>query len=676
MNPGALRPGRPGEGTDLPYVGLRAFRREEGAKFFGRARESHEVSDLWQANRLTILYGPSGVGKTSLIQAGVLPLLDPNKTDILPIGRVSHGSAFPSAALSRHNPHVFALLSSWSPEETPTRLAGLTLHEFLRRRPARQDPYGDPVLTLAAIDQAEELFGGFPHRGPYREWFIGQLAQALDDDPNLRLLISIREDYLAAILPHEPELAGLGRGRFPLGALDTAAAVRATEGPLEGTGRSFAPGAARFLVDDLRVIRVGRVLGEEIVADAKKVEPVQLQVVCSALWHSLPDDVRVISLDHVRRFADADRSLGGFSERMIAEVARDHLGGDTAGLRSWLRRTFVTELGTREVVYQGETLTAGMPNAVVRALVERHILREDVRAGTRWCELSHERLIQPILRGGDPGGGAEGDAVPAAPQDYLRAAEISLRDGEFGAAARQAEEALLRCGDDTRLRAEIESFLGNVAHERDDVDRAVAHYRTAAVLFETLGASAAVGRLLAGIGRLRLLQGRPGDAVRELYSAVSRVPGDMGVQTELAWALWYDGHPDAARDVLDEVLSREGNLTEALRARGEILADLGRAEEALRDLGGVRPLQWPSTRAAHALALASVGRLAEAEREITAVLAEAGDHGPALLYAARVRALTGDRASAAGLARLAGHAVAPALPAHMRQEAGRLAGGA
>lgn len=98
--------------ADGPYVGLRPFRRDDSAKFFGRLRESHEVSDLWQANRLTILYGPSGVGKTSLLQAGVLPLLDPTKADILPIGRVSHGSAFPTAALSEHNPHVFALLSS------------------------------------------------------------------------------------------------------------------------------------------------------------------------------------------------------------------------------------------------------------------------------------------------------------------------------------------------------------------------------------------------------------------------------------------------------------------------------------------------------------------------------------------------------------------------------------
>ncbi|MEV8632712.1 hypothetical protein AB0395_13735 [Streptosporangium sp. NPDC051023] len=671
MTPGAPHPGLPSEAADQPYVGLRAFRREDDSKFFGRARESHEVSDLWQANRLTVLYGPSGVGKTSLIQAGVLPLLDPNKTDILPIGRVSHGSAFPSAALSQHNPHVFALLSSWSPEETPTRLAGLTLREFLRRRPPRQDPYGDPVLTLAAIDQAEELFRDFAHRQSYRESFIGQLAEALDDNPNLRLLISIREDYLAAVLPYEPKLAGMARSRFSLAALDVVSAVRATEGPLEGTARSFATGAARCLVDDLRMIKVSTVLGDEVVVEVKTVEPVQLQVVCSAMWHSLPEDVRVISADHVRRFANADRSLTDFSERMIAEVARDHFDGDVAGLRGWLRRNFITELGTREIVYQGETVTAGVSNSVVRALVDRHVLREDIRAGTRWCELSHERLIQPILQSDSGAAYVDGRTEPG---EYLRAAERSLRDGEFRLAAKQAEEALERSGDNTRLRAEIESFLGNVAHKREDFDKAVSHYRTAAVLFETLGATSAVGRLLAGIGRLRLAQGRPAVAVRELHSAISRVPNDMSIQTELAWALWYGGHPEAAKDVLDDVLAREGNLTEALRARGEILADLGRAQAALRDLDRARPLQWPSTRAAHALALASVRRFAEAEREITAVLAEAGDHGPVLLYAARLKALAGDRASAVELARLAKRAVAPALPAHMGPEADRLIG--
>jgi len=82
-----------------PYVGLRPFRTEDADRFFGRATESHDVAALWQANRLTVVYGCSGVGKTSLLSAGVIPLLDPGSVEILPPGRVSHSSAFPLAAL-------------------------------------------------------------------------------------------------------------------------------------------------------------------------------------------------------------------------------------------------------------------------------------------------------------------------------------------------------------------------------------------------------------------------------------------------------------------------------------------------------------------------------------------------------------------------------------------------
>ncbi|MGC5010398.1 hypothetical protein ACLQ2R_06495 [Streptosporangium sp. DT93] len=655
--------------TGQPYVGLRAFRRRDDAKFFGRTRESYQVADLWQGGRLTVLYGPSGVGKTSLLQAGVLPLLDPGRTDVLPIGRVSHGSPFPSAELSRHNPHVFALLSSWSPEETPTRLAGLTIREFLKRRPAHWDAYGDRVLTLVAIDQAEELFADLPHRRPYQRGLVGQLVEALDEDPNLRLLVSIRDDHLAGLLPHEPRLAGPLKSRFFLAPLDMTDTVRAIEGPLQGTGRSFAPGAAEELAENLRMIRVGRVSGKDVVADTEEVEPVRLQAVCSALWQSLPRDVQVISADHVRRFANADRSLIDLVERMIADVAREHLGGDADGLRSWLRRTFITELGTRETVHLRKTVTAGEPNALIEALVDRDILREDVNAGARWCELSHERLIQPILQNDRLSVEARS---PTSFEEHLRMAEISLRDGDFAQAAEQAEEALEWCGDSTRARAEIESLLGNIAHRRENLEAAVSHYHTAAGLFETVGATSAVGGLLAGIGRLRLAQGRSSEAVRELGSATRRVPHDMGVQIELAWMLWYDGHPDAAREVLDGVLIGEGNLPEALRARGEILAGLGSAEAALRDLIRVKPLQWPSSRAAYALALASLGRFPEAEREIKAVLAGTEEHGPALLYAAKVAVLAGDAASAADLAWRAKAASRPRLPRHLVAEADRL----
>jgi tetratricopeptide (TPR) repeat protein len=656
-----------------PYVGLRAFDEEDGYKFFGRTRESYEIAALWQANRFTVLYGPSGVGKTSLLQAGVIPLLDPTRTDLFPLGRVSHASAFPVAALSERNPYTFALLSSWSPMESPTRLSGLRVLDFLRRRGERIDQYGDPVPTLVAIDQAEELFSDFTRRQPYRQKFIDELVEAMDELPGLHLLLSTREDYLAAVLTYERELGRRARARFQLLPFNRDAALDATRRPLAGTHRSFALGAAETLVDDLRTVRIVSAIGDAVTIKVDTVEPVYLQVVCTTLWRSLHDDVREITSQHVRQHADVDRALAEFCNQALTAVSEDH-DLPVTELRSWLQRTFVTELGTRDTAYEGLTQTAGMPNAVVRALEDRHVLKAELRSGARWYELQHDRLIKPIQQA-DAETLPHGTEPPAqtSAEEYLRAAELALVSGELAVAEKHAEEALRACSPaDVRIRAEIESFLGNIAHERGRPEGAAEHYRTAARLFEALQDTLAVGQLLAAIGQSLLAQGRRNEAVDELRAAVTRVPNDLTVQTELAWALWHSGHPRAAVPVLSSVLAIDGNTPEALQARGEILADLGEAEEALRDLDRVRRRLRPTSRAGRGIALATLGRIGEAEQEVESALAEAGDSGTVLLYAARVRALGGDPASAADLARRARAATDPALPAHQRAEADRL----
>jgi tetratricopeptide (TPR) repeat protein len=367
-----------------------------------------------------------------------------------------------------------------------------------------------------------------------------------------------------------------------------------------------------------------------------------------------------------------DRSLAEFCNRALLSVADDH-DIPIIELRSWLQRTFITELGTRGTAYEGLARTATMPNAIVRDLEDRHILRAERRSGARWYELQHDRLIEPIKRGGEGAFEATGPFVQATAQDYLRAAELALADGAWAVAEKHAQEALRICDPaDIRIRAEIESFLGNIAHERGLPENAIEHYRAAAGLFEALQDTLAVGQLLAAIGQSLLAQGSRNEAVDELRAAVTRVPNDLTVQTELAWALWHSGHPRAAVPVLSSVLAIDGNTPEALQARGEILADLGEAAEALRDLDRVRRRLRPTSRAARGLALALLGRVGEAEQEVESALAEAGDSGTVLLYAARARVLGGGPASAADLARRARAATDPALPAHQRAEADRL----
>ncbi|TDE51488.1 tetratricopeptide repeat protein [Nonomuraea mesophila] len=648
-----------------PYVGLRSYTSEDHERFFGRDQTAYAISVLWQAHRLTMLHGPSGVGKTSVLEAGVLHELADHRVDVLPIGRLSHGSAFPMAALSERNPFTVALLSSWSPGESLTRLSGLTIRQFLRRRGPRTDKYGDPVPILAAIDQAEELFFDFPHRQAFRDPFIAQLADALDDNQDLRLLLSIKEDYLARLMAHRERLSGGGNAaEFALAPLTEQEALVAVREPLVGTGRSYAPRAAEALVRELRTVRLQGVNGTTSY-EVDTVEPVTLQIVCSSLWRSCPEDLRVITPEYVERHADVDRSLGDFLDRALAETAHDHdISVDE--LTTWLRETFITELGTRGTAYEGETQTAGMPNTVVKALVDRHVLKVEVRSGSRWCELQHDGLVQPVqrARGGSAARPGEGQASVSA-AEYLRVAEQVLADGDLTLAETHATKAKATCGqDEPRTRAEIESFLGNLAYEQGDWATAESCYKQASQVYERLGDTAAVGRLLAAAGRVILYQGRAYEAVDELQSAVGRVPNDLTVRVELAMTVWHAGDPRAALPILHGVLAADGDTPLALQARGEILADLGRPVPALRDLDRVRQPEEPATIAARALALAELDRTEEAATELEVALVAGRDQGLVAYLCARALRRMGDGERAARVARDASR---PPLTAYQRQ---------
>jgi len=283
-------------------------------------------------------------------------------------------------------------------------------------------------------------------------------------------------------------------------------------------------------------------------------------------------------------------------------------------------------------------------------------------------KLVSERLIEPLRH-------AANELPPMVePAEYLRSAEQALTLGELDLAERYARETLRTTpGTGLRLRAEATSLLGNLAHEREKPADAEAHYRTAARLFEAVQDTGAVASQLAAVGQALLAQGQPADAVQELRAAADRVPNDLMVQTELAWALWELGQSGAAVAVLTGVLGVDGGNPDALRARGEILADLGDARDALRDLDRVTDRDRPSARAARGLALAELGD-GNALKEIEGALADAPRNGQVLLYAARAEALGGDKVAAQELARRALNATDPPLPPHQRQAALRLVG--
>ena len=145
------------------------------------------------------------------------------------------------------------------------------------------------VVTLAprviVFDQLEELFSLFTEKfQDQQEDFFKQINDAIEDDPLLRIVFVIREEYLAQLEPFARFVPENIRARFRLERLRKDAPLLAVKGPLQNAGHYFGPGVAEKIVDDLLTMRVENIFGQTTEVKGEYVEPVQLQVVCQKLW--------------------------------------------------------------------------------------------------------------------------------------------------------------------------------------------------------------------------------------------------------------------------------------------------------------------------------------------------------------------------------------------------------
>jgi tetratricopeptide (TPR) repeat protein len=639
--------------ADNPYPGSRAFTRADEAFFFGRDADTAVVTDLWLTNRLTVLAGPVASGKTSLLQAGVHPSLPVKRSHVLPVGDLSHGMTFPFPALAEHNPFTLALLRSWSPEDVPGRLAGLGVSAFVDRFTR-----GGDGTAYAAIDQLDDLFldPGQTAWARWRQQFITELLRAMMDHPRLHLLLVTRDEALGSVVN-----AMGGGAQHAMTALTPRAAVEAVAQPARRAGRSFPEEAAHRLVNELRD-------GAD-----DHVEPSLLQAVCRRLWDELPPDISEISDWTIGEFGDTDSALAARCGQMIGEVAALH-GSSSKKLRSWLVENFVTGGGTRGGAHEDTRTTAGLPNAVPRDLLDRHLLTSEIDESVRYYRLLSRRLVEPLRTASLP------RLAPLTASGYLRAAERELARGQLDLARAHGERARALLPEDSLLdgsrlreRAQAESLLGNVAYRRGEPATALRHYRKATGLLQAAGDTRAAAQQLGAVGQLLLAGGKPADALPELRAAVEREPNDLGLQTRLAVALWQLGDGRGAVAILNWVLTMDGGYAEARRARGEILADLGQGRDAILDLDHTDPGS-PSSRAARGLALAELGDYTTAAEEINGALAAARRSGPVLFYAARAFDLAGDKVSAKDRAGEAIDATDPPLSQSHKKLALKLAG--
>ncbi len=386
-----------------PYVGPRPFERQDRSYFYGRNREARDLLSLIMAERLVLFYAPSGAGKSSLLNAQIIPDLEEKEGfHVLPVTRV--GSDLPPGLDPQavENAFVFSVLMGLAGDDlSPPELTGHTLLSFLgRHRPEEADAleYRPPILV---IDQFEEILTRHRDRISDVADFFRQLAEALNDIPSLGVVLTMSDEYVAGLDPYAPLLPKRLRGRYRMERLDREAALEAIKKPALQAGCSFDEGVAERLVDDLRRIKAHLPGGGETVDGSvlgPYVEPVQLQVVCSRLWDNLPEqEDQAIQWEEVEEFGDVDQALTDFYESGLARCIRE-TGVSERDLRRWFGGQMITPMQTRGLVLRGEHETGGLPNPAVDVLNAQHLIRADARAGARWYELAHDRLVNPILQ--------------------------------------------------------------------------------------------------------------------------------------------------------------------------------------------------------------------------------------------------------------------------------------
>ena len=368
--------------SDNPYIGPEPFEFENRFQFFGRDQEIEEILSLIISNKVLLLYAKSGAGKSSLINAGVLPELEKEEFEVLPIVRLGLGpSDEPVENIFLHNTlrslSKIDEIDSWD-----------SVYTYLSRN---ENP------KLIVFDQFEELFNSFPKFWNKREEFIEEVVRLTQEIQMSRVVLVIREDYLAHIDTISQIFPEKLQARYRLNLLNKSQALNAITEPMRMYGKAFEENVADELVNELSRIRIKIGENKYEYIDGNSVDPVHLQLVCKRLWKIIPNDSVEISMNLIKNNASLDDALEYFYEKSLNEVF-DKTGFNVRRLRDFFDTELITDLGTRGTIYRGEKSTGSIPNEIIDVLEEIRMVRCEIRSGARWYELTHDRFIDAIRR--------------------------------------------------------------------------------------------------------------------------------------------------------------------------------------------------------------------------------------------------------------------------------------
>ena len=430
------------------YPGLKPFERAQSAIFHGRKDDIQVLSNKIMRDRLVVLFAKSGIGKTSLLQAGVAPEIE----------REGYVSLFfraddTSRALTeRFRETLLGNKQNAGYNTIDAAGAGaITLWEFMKR--IEFDFNGLPATPVVVLDQFEEIFT-LRHNELGRAAFLNELAdlangsmpeglretlterhekgqidsttlQWWETQPDVRIVIAIRSDFLHQLDDISTLIPGILRSRFQLQPLNRKQAAEAICAPAMETGGPFA--SPKFTYTDEAVQMILNFLAartldanmqqavEEVGVFKKndEIESFNLQIICQYIEEKLiqsrqPEDFEVKS-EFFDGKAGLEREIREYYQNQInalPETFKRKTGQDVQNAEAFrqlarvmIEESLVTANGRRCSMVDDHLMAnhSGVNQDFLDILVDTRLLRKENRLDDFYYEISHDTLLPAIL---------------------------------------------------------------------------------------------------------------------------------------------------------------------------------------------------------------------------------------------------------------------------------------
>ncbi len=399
-----------------PWPGLMSFDEQAQDFFHGRDTETQELMRLIKRNVLTVLFGQSGLGKSSLLKAGLFPKL--RQQEFLPI-YIRLDIANQQMSLIDQVKNALAEALAENRIEARPPLPDETLWEYFHREDV--DFWTEKnrlVVPVLALDQFEEIFTLLPRDrdnagSDRRHQLITALAELIENrtppsvterlerDPdstaefdfskkNCNIILGFREDFLAHFEELRRIIPSIMTNRMRLTRMTGFQALQAIE---KSGGHLIEEGVADRIIYFVARGRETHDNGEAVDLDSLEVEPSLLSVVCQELNN------RRIATDRPQISADL---LAGHHSAIITDFYSKSTADVSTECRDFIEDHLLTDSGHRDSRALEDVLAMeGVSREAIDSLIARRLLRLEERFGVLRVELTHDLLTKVIKESRD-----------------------------------------------------------------------------------------------------------------------------------------------------------------------------------------------------------------------------------------------------------------------------------